>query len=703
MNKSRLAFLFALLLLTMSVTPIAIQASTPLSTEDKPRPFSGLVESYFEDKDIAATLGMMSVDVRVWKSSDGGLTFSPSVVVVNGSRSFFNDATFIAVDAFPDSPYSGNVYVSWTRFSFEADKVYTQIFLSRSTDGGETWSEPISISPKFDIEERLVQGSMPAVGPDGTVYLAYYDSLDDGPLSGDFSPMIAKSTNGGASFSSPEAITTEQEMDYDMPPTEFRAWASMFPRIAVDPFDSDYVYAVYTIYDPFYREDVYFSRSDDGGETWDSPLYVNDDETSNSQFFPSITVTPDRRIHIIWGDRRDDPDNYLYNIYYDNVPFTGPFNPGLGTDEKISTKSSDPTIQDPYYIGDYFDIAPTDDDEIFAVWTDMRNDGDQDIYIAGSPDFDNIRVNQDPITRLGFSIQDGPTIAINPIDPENIVVGAYDLRNPFLYGYIWYYASIDGGETWIEGPLPGAESFAMISDPSLAFGLDNITYFATIATEPVDLTISPDSGPVGTSVNLKATGFDPFSTIWIMFDDEDIGSAVTDALGTAELMIQVPNTQTATHTIKVTDGIVWARESFTVISPILIDIQAGSNLFRGETARFYAITMLNGQQIDVTTIAAHLYFPTGSTTTLTVQRIGTGLYRADYKISSNAPFGTYLVTFDAELSDTVQAAGSSTSSFIVSQTLSDSLSLITALQFIIIALVLIEGLIIIYILRKCSI
>jgi len=662
------------------IMPMATQASS-ITPEEPLKPFSGVIEQYFKARNLDPSLSTLTLDIRVWKSTDGGLTFNPSVVVAEGSRSVLNDKPYVAVDA-SDSIYSGNVYVSWTRFTFRADKIFAQIVLSKSTDGGQIWSDPISISPEFDTSIRVVQGSMPVVGPDGTVYVAYYDSLDDGWLYGDFSPMIAKSTNGGLSFTPPVVIATMPEIGFDLPPTIFRAWGSMFPSIAVDPFDSDYVYVVFTAYDPIFAEDIYFSRSDDGGATWDPPIYVNEDVTSNSQFFPSIAVTPDRRIHIIWGDRRDDPDNYLYNVYYDSVPHTGPFDPELGTDELISTMSSDPTIQNPYYIGDYFDLAPTSTDEVFAAWTDMRNDGDQDIYIAGSPDFDNIRVNQDPITRLGFSMQNDPTIAVNPEDPDNIVVGAHDDRDrPYE---IWYYTSIDGGETWTEGSLPGVKSMFMLSDPSLAFGLADTVYFASIATEPVELNITPDSGPIGTNIEIEATGFDPFTTVLIMFDDENLGSKITNAVGAVEANIQVPSSQPGTHVIKVVciyyyyynghmyvDSYVWAEKSFNLIGIIMIDVEAGSNLFRGETAQLYARTTLNGQPVNVTSINANLYPPYGAMVALTVQHIGTGLYVASYTIPSNAPSGTYLVVFNAQITDsTTQSMGSSTSSFVISETLS---------------------------------
>ncbi|MGQ9718242.1 MAG: sialidase family protein [Nitrososphaerales archaeon] len=700
--KARFVFLATLMILTMMIVPIAPQALS--SSDDVFKHFSGVVGHYFSTKGFEPYLSTQSLDIRVWKSTDGGLTFDESVVVAEGSRSVFHDKPLIAVDSSVDSDYEGNVYVSWTRFTFGKGTEYTEIVLSRSTDGGQTWSDPISISPEFDSLVRLVQGSMPAVGPDGTVYVAYYDSLDDGWLLGDFSPMIAKSTDGGETFSSPVAITTMPEIDFDLPPTVFRAWGSMLPMIAVDPLDSDYVYVVFTAYDPIYAEDIYLSRSDDGGDTWDLPIRVNDDDTSNSQFFPSIAVTPDRTIHIIWGDRRDDPDNYLHNIYHDSVPFEGPFDPELGTDELISSMPSDPTIQDSYHMGDYFDLAPTSTDEVFAVWTDMRNDGDQDIYMAGSPDFDNIRVNQDATTTLGFSMQNGPTIAINPLDPSNIVVGAHDYRNRFVE--VWYYTSVDGGSTWVEGPLPGVESIYLTGDPALAFGLDDAVYFSTIATELVSMEIEPSSGAIGTNVEGTVTGFNPFSKVLIMFDDETIGFVITDAIGMAEVRFTAPLSQYGVHIIKATDGNVWVEESFTIVddTPILIDVESGSNLFRRETASIYAKTSLHGQPINATSLSARIYLPDGSSANLMIQQIDDGLYVASYPIPRDAPFGTYLVVFDAQIvNSTIDTTGSSTSGFVVSRTLTDRLSEMTIFQYLIIIILafiaLVEGIAIFFLSR----
>ena len=74
------------------------------------------------------------------------------------------------------------MYVSWTRFGAS-----TTILLTRSTDQGVTWSNPVTVS-----SEPSVQGSIPAVGPNGEVYVAWYGY--------DFSSeniYFDKSTDGG--------------------------------------------------------------------------------------------------------------------------------------------------------------------------------------------------------------------------------------------------------------------------------------------------------------------------------------------------------------------------------------------------------------------------------------------------------------------------------------------------------------------------
>ena len=65
----------------------------------------------------------------VYKSTDGGATWSGPVTVINGIPGVFEDKELIACDR-SVGPYTNNLYVAWARF------FNTQILISRSTDGG---------------------------------------------------------------------------------------------------------------------------------------------------------------------------------------------------------------------------------------------------------------------------------------------------------------------------------------------------------------------------------------------------------------------------------------------------------------------------------------------------------------------------------------------------------------------------------------
>jgi hypothetical protein len=120
-----------------------------------------------------------SGELWVFKSIDGGETFNQVYQMTNTTA--FEDKEWAATDLNPASPFANNLYCSWTRFS-----AGTEILLVRSTDEGINWSNPVSVS-----DESSVQGSFPAVGPNGELYVVWRHS---GQM------MFDKSTDGGGHF-----------------------------------------------------------------------------------------------------------------------------------------------------------------------------------------------------------------------------------------------------------------------------------------------------------------------------------------------------------------------------------------------------------------------------------------------------------------------------------------------------------------------
>ncbi len=82
--------------------------------------------------------------------------------------------------------------------------------------------------------------------------------------------------------------------------------------------------------------------------------------------------------------------------------------------------------------------------------------------------FQNIQINSDTLTTCNE-----PGIALNPLNPQNIVVGVNNT---------YFFSTFDGGMTWTEGKM--YSSYGVWGDPSLAFDLNGNLYFGHLSGEP---------------------------------------------------------------------------------------------------------------------------------------------------------------------------------------------------------------------------
>jgi hypothetical protein len=80
---------------------------------------------------------------------------------------------------------------------------------SRSTDGGLTWSEPVTVAADVPLDGTTdadiskldtPQANLPAVGPDGTIYFAWSEFAPDGP-DGLSQLKLTQSSDGGRTWS----------------------------------------------------------------------------------------------------------------------------------------------------------------------------------------------------------------------------------------------------------------------------------------------------------------------------------------------------------------------------------------------------------------------------------------------------------------------------------------------------------------------
>jgi hypothetical protein len=334
----------------------------------------------------------------------GNLTWGPPTFInPTTSPSTLNDKEWIAVDNHNGSPFQDRIYVTWTRFLFNAHNgryVQSPIAFVSSSDGGATFTTPKLISGNV----LYGQGSRPVVGPDGTLYV-FWDGATR--LATSDSTWMVKSSDGGATWSRPVAVAPLIDSS-PLHDTAFRV--NSFPAAAAAP-NGD-LYATWTTVISGASTAVY-SKSTDGGATWSAPTPVftagnrtaegypvtNPDGTTLSapsptgpieDIFPAASVGADGHVHLgayrgtvvsPWQTCAAGPPppegrincttlgNYIHNTRLDYVvrDLSGGTNPV--TTQHINTRYG----FGGGFFGDYTDIAAGSNNVSHAFWTDSNN------------------------------------------------------------------------------------------------------------------------------------------------------------------------------------------------------------------------------------------------------------------------------------------------------------------------------------------
>jgi hypothetical protein len=275
---------------------------------------------------------------------------------------------------------TNDIYVSWTVWhGLNGSCVGSDVMFARSTDGGATFSTPITLSSGGYMIER--QWSKIAIGPSGEVYVTW--RRIGGPGGATDAILMAKSTNNGQTFSTEQVVAQYPEFQADdfqyyQPSVTYPATCT-WPQIAVGPEGN--LYLAWSGLVSNGVRNIYFIRSTDDGASWSSPTDIAGASSTFDQFWPVITVTSSGRVDVVWYDRRDDPSNSLVNLYYtyslDGGQTFAPIT--KVTTAQTSTSVGSPTST--LYFGDYIDMAETADGAALPVWTDTRL-GNQEAYIA---------------------------------------------------------------------------------------------------------------------------------------------------------------------------------------------------------------------------------------------------------------------------------------------------------------------------------
>lgn len=343
--------------------------------------------------------------IVVQKSTNGGATWNDGAGIgLNGAKD--QDKEWLAVDM-TDSPYSGSIYMSWTEFDAYGSSNpldSSRILFSRSTDAGATWAVPVRVSDRGGDcidEDNTVEGAVPAVGPNGEIYVAW-----SGPLG----IMFDRSTDGGQSFGA-DRFVTDQPGGWDFGVSGIYRCNGM-PMTWCDVSDSPYRGTLYVMWSDQRNThtDVFLIKSTNGGDSWSAVKKVNGDVTARHQFFPSMAL--------------DQTTGFLYVVYYDRR------NVGGDTTEVWMSVSRDggETFEDMrisqttfkpnsgVFFGDYIHIAAYNR-KVHPIW--MRLDGNTlSVWTAVYTDTTSVVGVPESLSNGSFHLaQNYP----NPFNPSTVI------------------------------------------------------------------------------------------------------------------------------------------------------------------------------------------------------------------------------------------------------------------------------------------
>jgi hypothetical protein len=405
---------------------------------------------YYAGLGFNRTSAPNTVAVNKGTFSGNALTWGqPTFINQTTAPSTLNDKEWIAADWHVSSPYRDRVYVSWTRFLFNANNGnYTQspIFFAYSTDGGQTFSTPKAVSGNVLYD----QGSRPVVGYDGTVYVFWEGSTRLATLS---STYVAKSADGGVTWSAPVAIAPLQDV-IPLANTAFRD--NSYPAAAAAP-NGD-LYAAWstlmsnggglcpTRTNTGCHSATVYSRSSDGGAHWSAPALIFPAADASTQaaigypvtqpngdtlaapnptrrvdtLWPGVAVSPSGRVYMSayaadvvspWQTCASAPPppegrincttlgNYIHNARLDYLVT----NIGSAGTQTVSTHPIN--TRNGFgggFIGDYTDLAVGSDNVFHALWTDTNNK--QSVVWFYGFEFVPTSINQEDVVTASGSI-----------------------------------------------------------------------------------------------------------------------------------------------------------------------------------------------------------------------------------------------------------------------------------------------------------
>ena len=321
-------------------------------------------------------------DIFFTVSNDNGQTFDPPTDLSNNAGNSFNQQMIVS---------GNNVYVVWQDESNGGD---IDIFFTVSNDNGQTFDPPTDLSNNADFSEAqqmIVSGN--------NVYVVWRDESNGG----DTDILFAVSNDNGQTFDPPTDLSNNaagssgQQMiasgnnvyvvwqdesnggDRDIfftvsndngqtfdPPTDLSNNAGDSDRQQMIASGSN-VYVVWVDGSNGGDEDIFFTVSNDNGQTFDPPTDLSNNA---GRSFNQQMIVSGNNVYVVWQDESNGGDNDIF--------FT-------------ASNDNGQTFDPPTDLSNNADISFNQQmiisgNNVYVVWEDDSNGGDRDIFFTVSND-----------------------------------------------------------------------------------------------------------------------------------------------------------------------------------------------------------------------------------------------------------------------------------------------------------------------------